>query len=81
MVFQNNNFKTFVFYTNERGEYSVNLPIGHYKVFIDSNGLQKNVYVEDSQVIDVAEGKTTVLDNFILKVKERKVEVKRFGVQ
>ncbi|MDE5448642.1 carboxypeptidase-like regulatory domain-containing protein, partial [Elizabethkingia meningoseptica] len=81
VVFQNNNFKTFVFYTNERGEYSVNLPIGHYKVFIDSNGLQKNVYVEDSQVIDVAEGKTTVLDNFILKVKERKVEVKRFGIQ
>lgn len=41
VVFQNSQFKNFVFYTNERGEYSAYLPVGHYKVFVDGNALQK----------------------------------------
>ncbi|WP_260258688.1 hypothetical protein [Elizabethkingia miricola] len=81
VVFQNNQFKNFVFYTNERGEYSAYLPVGHYKVFIDGNALQKNVYVEANQTADIAEGNTSELKPFILKVKERKVEVKRFGIK
>lgn len=81
VVFQNSQFKNFVFYTNERGEYSAYLPVGHYKVFVDGNALQKNVYVEASQSVDIAEGNTSMLKPFILKVKERKVEVKRFGIK
>ncbi|XJR87142.1 hypothetical protein ACH34I_07305 [Elizabethkingia anophelis] len=81
VVFQNSQFKNFVFYTNERGEYSVYLPVGHYKVFVDGYALQKNVYVEASQSVDIAEGNTSMLKPFILKVKERKVEVKRFGIK
>lgn len=81
VVFQNSQFKNFVFYTNERGEYSAYLPVGHYKVFVDGYALQKNVYVEASQSVDIAEGNTSMLKPFILKVKERKVEVKRFGIK
>ncbi|ACU08631.1 hypothetical protein FIC_02196 [Flavobacteriaceae bacterium 3519-10] len=81
VLFRNSLGKTFTFYTNDQGAYNAYLPLGSYEVFLDSQVLQRNVYVEHNLQAAVAEESgVTVIDKFLLKVREKKVEIKRFGI-
>ncbi|MBW8362025.1 MAG: hypothetical protein K0M56_07565 [Kaistella sp.] len=73
--------KTFTFYTNAQGEYTAYVPVGTYEISVDTKVLQKNVYIDDNLQTAVAEeGKINTMKNFLLKVREKKVEVKKFGI-
>ncbi|MBW8359406.1 MAG: hypothetical protein K0M63_06335 [Weeksellaceae bacterium] len=81
VIFKNTFGKTFTFYTNATGEYNAYLPLGTYTVSVETTVLQKNVYIDDNlQTASAVEGTTNTLENFLLKVKEKKVEVKKFGL-
>ncbi len=81
VIFENNQGKTFTFYTNAAGAYTAYVPLGTYRVSVDTKVLQKNVYLDDNEQTTTAEaGKTQDLETFLLKVKEKKVEVKKFGL-
>lgn len=70
----------FTFKTNDQGEFIAYLPIGIYQLQIDLSQLPKNVYTEEeSRSIIVSKGQSQIIDPLILKVKERKIEIKRFG--
>lgn len=78
--FINTNGKIYTTYLNTRGEYIMYLPLGVYQVSIDKQYLQKNVYIDDNlMTVEVEEGSDNSLKDFLLKVKEKKLEVKRFG--
>jgi hypothetical protein len=65
--------------TGEKGDYSINLPLGNYKVYPESKNLPLNTaYVLPPKSITVSNGQTTKVETITLKVKERKVEIKRF---
>ena len=81
VIFKNAFGKNFTFYTNATGEYIAYLPLGTYTVSVETTVLQKNVYIDDNlQTASAVEGTTSTLENFLLKVKEKKVEVKKFGL-
>lgn len=70
-------FKTFV---GENGRFTAYVPLGSYSVSVDENGLQRNVYLEENlHKINVTDETATQLKTFILKVKEKKLDIKRFG--
>ncbi|WP_430615275.1 hypothetical protein [Flavobacterium sp. JP2137] len=72
--------KSFAFKTNDQGEYLAYLPIGTYELTIDHAQLPKNVYTEEvPRTIVVRKGESQRLEPLILKVRERKIEIKRFG--
>ena len=80
VIFRTAAGKTFTFYTNALGEYNAYLPVGQYHVSLENQAFQKNVYTESSfDEIKVEAATTTNLEDFILKVREKKVEIKRFG--
>ncbi|MGA9213334.1 hypothetical protein [Kaistella sp.] len=80
ILFKSQFNKTFTFYTNAEGEYIAYIPLGSYTISIYDSVLPKNVYLDDNlQTTTSEEGVKKVLENFILKVKEKKVEVKKFG--
>lgn len=82
VLFRNTSGKIFTFYTNAVGEYTAYIPLGTYHVSLESQVLQKNVYVDKNIESAVAEqGVVKILENILLKVKEKKVEVKKFGIQ
>ncbi|WP_246012470.1 hypothetical protein [Chryseobacterium salivictor] len=81
VLFRNTSGKIFTFYTNAAGEYTAYIPLGTYHVSLESQVLQKNVYVDKNIESAVAEqGVVKILENILLKVKEKKVEVKKFGI-
>ena len=56
------------------------IPLGIYTVSLDSQVLQKNVYVDKNDLNVVSEENSVkVLPAFLLKVREKKVEIKKFG--
>ncbi|QBQ40079.1 hypothetical protein [Sphingobacterium psychroaquaticum] len=66
--------------TTETGGFSFNLPKGTYIFYIDTESIPTNISIDSNQQSGTVEVEQTILlDSFILKVKERKVEVKRFG--
>lgn len=80
LFLSNNNGKTFTFYTNAQGEYTAYIPVGQYTVTLDSQVLQKNVYAESGIAeVKVEDKGSKTLEDFVLKVREKKVEVKKFG--
>lgn len=80
VLLKNQQGKVFTFKTNEQGEYLAYLPIGTYEVSVDALQLPKNVYTEElPRSIVVIKGNSQALDPFILKVRARKIEIKRFG--
>ncbi|QFG52444.1 hypothetical protein F7R58_02330 [Chryseobacterium sp.] len=80
VLFRSTTGKTFTFYSNALGEYSAYLPLGRYQVSLESQAFQKNVYTESSFNDVIVEASTTKsLEDFLLKVREKKVEIKRFG--
>lgn len=72
--------RTFTSYTDQGGRYIAFLPLGHYTVLVDSESLQQNVYVEGETIHAEAKlNETYKIPEITLKIRERKVEVMRFG--
>jgi len=66
--------------TNANGEFTLFLPVGEYEISVDANSLTKNVYTDfEPQTVQVVADGTTVIPAIELKIKQRKIEVKRFG--
>ncbi len=80
VIFKNDHGKEFTFYTNEKGEYRAYLPLGTYQMSVNPDSLQQYVYVDQNPVtVTAKENEITTLPTTILKIKERRVEIKRFG--
>jgi hypothetical protein len=66
--------------TSANGEFILFLPIGEYELSVDESSLPKNVYTEFKPMkIKVLERKPVEIPKIELKVKQRVIEVKRFG--
>ncbi len=74
-----NGYATFT-RTDNLGQYSLNLPEGNYEIYIDERELPTHVYTDSPvQTIRIEPGKANTLPAFVFKVKERQIEIKRFG--
>src|SRR5690606_5727124 len=74
--------KTFVkrIVTTGDGEVSTFLPKGDYQIEIEASSLQKDVSVKKNiQYISVTPGTIYKIPTFELEIKQRKVNVKKFG--
>ena len=66
--------------TNANGEFTLFLPVGEYEVSVDANSLTKNVYTDfEPQTVTVVADETTAIPAIELKIKQRKIEIKKFG--
>lgn len=66
--------------TDNSGQYTLFLPEGSYEIFLDEREFPANVYIENAlQSIIVEAGVINTAPVFELKVKERTIEIKRFG--
>lgn len=66
--------------SNKYGEFEFSLPQGSYSFSLDSQSFPANISVLDNQRSGLVEiGKTLDLTPFVLQVKEKNIEVKRFG--
>lgn len=66
--------------TNTQGEFMLFLPEGSFTVSINELEFPEHVYTEEKELsIDVEAAKLNKIPNFVLKVRERTIEVKRFG--
>lgn len=66
--------------TNANGEFTLFLAVGEYVFSVDDNSLPKNVYTDfEPQEIKVEADQTIVIPDIELKIKQRKIEIKRFG--
>ena len=66
--------------TNANGEFTLFLPVGEYEFSVDANSLPKNVYTEfEPQTIHVISDKSTVIPEIELNIKQRVIEIKKFG--
>ncbi|GEN74328.1 hypothetical protein CHA01nite_00680 [Chryseobacterium hagamense] len=66
--------------TDDNGEFVFFLESGKYRIELNENSLPENTYVErtDSEA-DVTAGKILTLKPFVIKVKEKRIRVKKFG--
>lgn len=65
--------------TGEAGQYSIYLPEGEYQIYPDNTLLPENVYYDGKNAtVAVFAGVETNIPTLILKVREKKVEIKRF---
>lgn len=70
--------KVFRTRTSSDGRYTFYMPVGEYKISVDTSMLPSELEVpENAKGIKVLEGKVATID-FTIKVKQRKVEVKKF---
>lgn len=66
--------------TNANGEFTLFLPVGEYVISVDDNSLPKNVYTDfEPKDVKVEANKTVIIPDIELKIKQRKIEIKRFG--
>ncbi len=80
VLFKYQNKRIFTFYTDEKGKFNAYVPLGKYEVHVDSDALQQHVYVDTPpQRIEAKKNEISRLPTTILKIRERKVEIKRFG--
>jgi len=62
------------------GSFLLFLPEGNYTIYLNEQEFPPNIYTElREQSMDLEPGKINELPPFELKVRERKIEVKRFG--
>ena len=65
--------------TDEDGNFMFFLPEGTYRVSLNENTLPANTYCEKAGMdIHVTAGKLTAIPRFVIGVKEKKVNIKRF---
>jgi len=69
--------------TDENGDYNLYLPVGTYTINVDNLPNQIELLLKNNNVqpLQVESGKIINGVDFILKVKQRKVEIKKFGKQ
>ena len=66
--------------TNANGEFTLFLPVGDYEFSVDANSLPENVYTEFEPLeVKVIDDEPTIIPEIELKVKQRVIEIKRFG--
>jgi hypothetical protein len=75
--------KRFETKTDETGNYHLYLPVGTYTIIVDKLPNQIELLLKNNNVqpLKVASGQIITNVDFILKVKQRKVEIKKFGQQ
>lgn len=67
-------------YTDDDGKYISFLPIGNYVITIDEKSLPANTFCETTSYdIALKAGEIVVVPEFIIKVKEKKVNTKKFS--
>lgn len=67
--------------TNDEGAFLLFLPTGQYQITLDKSSLPKNAYCEESvRDFAVQAGKITSIEKFIIKIREKKVNIKKFGI-
>ncbi len=66
--------------TDDNGEFVFFLESGKYRIELNENSLPANTFVERTDAeANVEAGKILTLEPFIIKVKEKKIRVKKFG--
>lgn len=66
--------------TNAEGKFTVFVPAGDYELVMDKSGLPDQVNTSfEKEKIRIEPSQTLELPDVILKVEQRKIEVKRFG--
>ena len=66
--------------TDEEGNYLFSLPQGEYSLSLRSEGFPENIYTEEAaRNITVEIGKNIEVEPFVLHVRNRTIEIKRFG--
>ncbi|HMR19807.1 MAG TPA: hypothetical protein PKA53_10960, partial [Sphingobacterium sp.] len=66
--------------TDQHGGYLLSLPQGEYTVFIKESTFPENIFSEDNvRTVKVKIGENQKLEPFVLQVRNRAVEIKRFG--
>ncbi|WP_162086730.1 COG1470 family protein [Chryseobacterium aquaeductus] len=67
-------------YTNDEGEFTAFLPTGDYTVVLNESSLPTNTFCEiKSHKITITACKISTIPNFIISVKEKKINTKKFG--
>ena len=80
LIFTNENGQTFSVKTNDRGEYTAFLPVGNYTFYIAESSLPEHVFAKVYlNKITIQKEQNIEYEPLILKIKERKVNIKRFG--
>lgn len=80
IVFVNKDGREIEIKTNNKGEYVAYLPIGNYTFYIKEGSLQKNVYPEiHMNQVKIEPEKNIDYPLLNLFIKEKKVEVRKFG--
>lgn len=80
LVFTNDNGEVFNIRTNDRGEYTAFLPVGSYTFSILEKSLPEHVYAKTySNKVTVNQEDNIDYEPLVLKIRERKVNIKRFG--
>ena len=80
LIFTNNNGQAFTIKTNDRGEYTAFLPVGDYSFYISENSLPEHVFAKKYlNKVTLKQEENIQYEPLILKIKERKVNIKRFG--
>ncbi|SMP15394.1 hypothetical protein [Chryseobacterium profundimaris] len=68
--------------SDDNGEIISFIESGNYRIKLNENSLPSNTYCENTlQEFKVEPGKISELNPFIIKVKEKKIRVKKFGDQ
>jgi len=66
--------------TDDNGEFVFFLESGKYRIELNENSLPENTYVERTDAEAAVEaGKILTLEPFVIKVKEKRIRVKKFG--
>lgn len=66
--------------TNAQGRFLFSLPQGEYSIYIKSDTFPENIFSEDNvRTVTVEVGKNQELEPFVLQVRNKTIEVKRFG--
>lgn len=80
ILFKNEQGREFIIYTNDQGRYDAFLPLGTYFVAVNPESLQQNTYVDVNPIqVSAKETEQTNVPLITIKVRERRVEIKRFG--
>ncbi|MBW8522894.1 hypothetical protein K0U91_15395 [Chryseobacterium chendengshani] len=67
-------------FTDDEGNFSSFLPTGDYTVVLSESSLPNNTFSEiKTQKIQITAGKISTVPDFIIKVKEKKINTKKFG--
>lgn len=78
-IYQNEKFLQRIS-TNDEGEFILFLPTGDYQISLNANSLPKNAFCEEkAQSFTIKAGVITNIPKFVIKVQEKKINIKKFG--